>query len=245
MTFWSKLREIVHEFPYLTQSSAMFLLAVSLGLWFRRQAALFTLCAALALANMPLISLHEPAFWRPKLIFNWRGFSPEGALWLVATAVTTWIMAAWWWADRLTWDLRWKPLARRLFVVLAITAATGAACLRIWPAPADIMLANLVAVGTSGVVLSLLAPQGLRFAVFGASGYLVYHTLDTAMFTGLWPSTRAYWNPAAQLSWQLGSVPGYEVVFAMVFGAVWPLTIAYLADLKIVASPDIREGRAT
>jgi len=245
MTFWSNLREIVHEFPYLTQSSAMFLLAVSLGLWFRRQAALFTLCAALALANMPLISLHEPAFWRPKLIFNWRGFSPEGALWLVATAVTTWIMAAWWWADRLTWDLRWKPLARRLFVVLAITAATGAACLRIWPAPADIMLANLVAVGTSGVVLSLLAPQGLRFAVFGASGYLVYHTLDTAVFTGLWPSTRAYWNPAAQLSWQLGSVPGYEVVFAMVFGAVWPLTIAYLADLKIVASPDIREGRAT
>ena len=245
MTFWSNLREIVHEFPYLTQSSAMFLLAVSLGLWFRRQAALFTLCAALALANMPLISLHEPAFWRPKLIFNWRGFSPEGALWLVATAVTTWIMAAWWWADRLAWDLRWRPLARRLFVVLAITAATGAACLRIWPAPADIMLANLVAVGTSGVVLSLLAPQGLRFAVFGASGYLVYHTLDTAVFTGLWPSTRAYWNPAAQLSWQLGSVPGYEIVFAMVFGAVWPLTIAYLADLKIVAPPDVREGRAT
>lgn len=194
MTFWSNLREIVHEFPYLTQSSAMFLLAVSLGLWFRRQAALFTLCAALALANMPLISLHEPAFWRPKLIFHWRGFSPEDALWLVATAVTTWIIAAWWWADRLAWDLRWRPL------VPAIRRpsnyrddGSGVSNMALL---ADIMLANLVAVGMSGVVLSLLAPQGLRFAVFGASGYLVYHTLDTAVFTGLWPSTRAYWNPA-------------------------------------------------
>ena len=244
MTFWSTLREVVREFPYLTQSSVMFLLAVSLGLWFRRQAALFTLCAALALTNMPLISLHEPAFWRPKLILNWRGFSPEGALWLVATAVTTWVMAAWWWADRLTWDLRWKPLARRLVVVLVIAAATGTACLRIWPEPADIMLATLVAVGASGATLSLLAPQGLRFAVFGALGYFVYHTLDTAVFTGLCPATRSYWNPAAQLSWQLGSVPGYEVVFAIVFGAVWPVTIAYLADLQIAAHSGPMERRA-
>jgi hypothetical protein len=239
------LHDVACELHYSTQFSVIFALALPVVLRFRRQYPLFALNTAVALCGMLLVLLYEPAFPQPMLIDLWRGFSTEGVLWIVATAVTLSTIAAWSRSEQLAWKMRRMSLGPTLVVVLTLAVNTRLLCLIIRPTPSDGMAAMPAAIGLMGAVFALLAPRGWKLYFLAAPRYLVDHMLDAAVFDGLWSSTREYWNPAARRSWQPGNLPGCGNVFGLHFGTVRPLTIVYLADVRIQDPPNSSVWTAT
>ena len=78
-------------------------------------------------------------------------------------------------------------------------------------------------------------------ALCGSAGYMLFHFLDVKAFFAIWPETKSYWTPGAQLPFEVLGVPAWEVIWAAAFGFAWPLVLAFALDLRVSAT---RRGSA-
>jgi hypothetical protein len=93
----------------------------------------------------------------------------------------------------------------------------------------------------SGPLLAMLAWGGLLLLIYrplwsiAVSGALISTGLYTAFFklvTVIWPDFTSLWTAENLMGMSLWSIPLEEVLWACLYGAVWPVTVAYILDAR-------------
>jgi hypothetical protein len=98
--------------------------------------------------------------------------------------------------------------------------------------PSNPMPPILVGTVVLAAVLLALRREFLPLALAGAAGYTVFHTVFLAASLQIWPHTRAFWTPAAQLSVEILGVPAYEVLWAAAYGLAAPLLMGHVFNAR-------------
>lgn len=167
-----------------------------------------------------------PAYWEPTQVFRFL-VGPEDLLFSFATGGTVWILLAG----------SYYAIPDRLW---------GRACGARYALVTALFLAGWTVVGLLGLPImwaALVAGVGLWcFLVCRDMAALAVSLKSAAAFTigyTLFVATVLYFSPASALSWTAGGlvgitilgVPLEETLWAVEFGAVWPLLIAYILDI--------------
>lgn len=231
--------------PYLVESLVLVVLAVAMLGCLPRLRGLLLAAGLMAVPCVLLSRYHIPHFWNPVCV-AYCVACPEDVLWVFAAAVTACSLALAPFAGRLNVRLRRRLMWTRYAGVLAGCGLFFAGSLWALPRPDDIMYATVLAMGATGVGCAVLRRDLIPLGVVGSIAYTFYHGADVFAFTHIWPETAAYWKPAAQLPFSIGRVPGFELIWAMTFGFMWPLVMGYCGDLswrQTPASPPLQAPR--
>lgn len=219
-------------YPYLVESLAILLVAGIGLLILHRQWKLVLLSGLFCIPNAVLSAIHVPWFWNPRVIANCFVI-PEDLVWLFAAGMLAWLAASFSFAARLTWRSRPWAMIARYVGCLALESLFLGSALFVCPERVMVMYPTLAAMLLMAAVLACQRRDALPLALAGAFGYTLLHVLDLSAFLCIWPETAAYWNPAAQLPFSVFGIPTFEVIFAMAFGFLWPLVVAFVCDVRI------------
>ena len=226
------LRAWIPHHPYLVESTFLCLLGLGTCFLLPRHRQLILWGAALNLPYALLSWLPVPHFWTPEVTF-YLGTRPEGFLWLGYSGSFAVFCALLPVRSILECRLTMRGILLRYLRVNAVFAAVFAVLFFLLGGFRAVMPATLWSMGMLGAGLFARQPAMWRLSLAGAAGFGIVHWLDVVLFYALWPHTRGYWNPAASLPWSVGGVPGYEVLWGLVFGAVWPLVVVHSCGLNI------------
>lgn len=216
----------VHEYPYLATSVAMLLLAC-LGLWLRPLQAKYALLSGLLGVPYALFSFEfVGSYWHPRTIAFWWITSPEDLLFSFSAGVTAWLLATWPFGDNLRCTPSWNLLLRRYLGLSALGIGIGYAIK--FTHPIGVMNSAMVGVVVVGGLLCWLKRDGLRISLAGMLGFGLYYLVLGAASIGLWPHFAEQWRSAELLSFNIFGLPSYELIWALGYGAVWPLFMAYI-----------------
>jgi hypothetical protein len=220
----------LQSYPYLIESLALLLLAVAMIASMRKQRAVLLAAGVLCVPHAAFAMLHVPAFWQPDVIFHFL-ISPEDVVWAFSVGVIACWLAITPFARRLTYDIQWPALVRR-YLLIGVVGALGFAVGWQWlSAPRFVMWATLFPAAFVAPLVLFLRPHLWPIAICGAFGFMLFHVADIYAFTHLWTQTRAYYNPIAQLPFDILEVPGFEWLVPLVFGFSWPLAVGYMCDV--------------
>ncbi len=209
------------QYPYLAGALVLGSLAVLSAVLQRRRARELGMIAVLGLPFAVFSFEFIPQYWRPNLVL-WLGCcSLEDLLFAAATGVIAWSFAA----ERLHVWLPRPGWLRRFLLIYALGVGTGYLLKYTLPHP-NVMNSTMVGIALSaGVRLwqrrdlwPLMLRGGLLFSLF----YAMFLKLTLLA----WPSFISQWSLTVPFGYWLG-MPAYELFWAVAFGAVWPLFIAY------------------
>lgn len=217
---------LIATYTYLVWSLGllgMFAVAYMLKPAHRRVA----LCsAALSAPYSFLAVVFVPAYWEPAQIFRVL-VGPEDLVFSFANGGMIWILAGAYYA------VPEHPWGRTFCVRCArITASFLAAWLLLWLAGLPLMWAALaVGVGLWCFLISrdlAALPVSLKCAAVFAAGYTLW--LAAILYAN--PGFAESWTPDGLVGVTVLGAPLEEALWAVEFGAVWPLLVAYFLDIE-------------
>jgi len=185
-----------------------------------------------ALATVPftiLVVVSVPGYWRPARIVDGR-LSPEDIVFTCAAGGLSWWLASLPWRRQLTVALAPRASAWR-FMRVALGGgllALGAALPRFKP-----MTAMLLPMAIIGAVLVGVRRDLWRLLVAGMLGYALVHVAVTAAAFAITPHYANAWISDDLWGPIIWRIPLDEIVWPLAFGAVWPLVIAYILDIRL------------
>lgn len=242
------MAEALGGYHYLGFSLKLLALTLLLGwLWQRSGAGqglrahwlAFLLCAPFGLFSFEFI----PKYWNPQVIW-WLGpCSLEDIVFSASTGAIGWCVAVWPLRRRIRHALLEAadgsplPLDRgRLLLRFAIGAAPGTAvayAIGLGIAGTEVMTAVLWGIAAGGAVLLWRMRRLWQLARNGALAFGLGYSLFVKLAFALWPDFMQAWGIAHQPHVWVWGVPLYEGLWAMAFGAVWPLFVGYLLGTEI------------
>ncbi|MGH2348462.1 MAG: hypothetical protein ACRDFT_03225 [bacterium] len=183
--------------------------------------------AAICAPSAVFAFLFVPAYWHPKLIVA-IPVGIEDVLFSFANGGLAWLMISGGrGALRLRIDL--AAIARRWLLMAAIFSPLLAAILWIGlPVMPAVLLCAAVACG----VLLWRQPWHRGLAAKGALAFSAFYGSLLWMAFQLWPEFLHQWNAQALSGVLIAGMPAEEIGWAVAYGAVWPLFMAYLLDAQ-------------
>lgn len=197
----------------------------------RRVALLAGLCGApLGLADAVFV----PQYWDPLHLFG-AAFSVEGMLFSFGNGTLVWLAAALPFSHRTFVRFEWRRMARRY---LACISLGGALLLLLWHGgpglPAlPVMDAALFTLAMAGATLVVLRPDVWPFAVSGALGFTAIYSLQLFTIGWVFPDAPLLWATEIRAGATVLDFPVEELVWALAYGAVCPLAVAYGCDVSL------------
>lgn len=193
----------------------------------------FLLCAPFGLFSFEFI----PKYWNPQVVWWFGPASIEDMFFSASTGAIGWFAAAWPLRARLRHTLLenadggarqliWSRVLLR-FVIGAAPGTAVAYAIGLGIAGTEVMTATLWGIGAGGAVLLWLGRRLWRLAVHGALAFGLGYSLFVKLVFTLWPDFMQAWGIAHQPHVWVWGVPLYEGLWAMAFGAVWPLFVVW------------------
>jgi len=220
----------VGMFPYLIFSFLLFLLFV-LGLTisparFKRSVCLSAILSApTSLASFAFV----PGYWDPKRIVPYE-IGPEDVIFSFSTGGIIWLFIIL--IISLKYDVRHND--RIFFVKYAGLLFFGLLLyFLMWLTRIDIMLATIITVFIIGIWILTQKPDYLILSVVGAIVFPLFYFCILKGFFVMFPEFREQWSLEKLLGIQALGIPVEELMWAFATGAVWPLIIAYLLNVKL------------
>jgi len=230
---------LLSTYPYLGASMMLLTLAALAVLaWPQRRWELLLaglLCAPFACFSFEFI----PQYWQPKVVAYFTVASPEDVLFSFAGGVLGWWAAAWPHRARLTLRLDARTLLKRYLGWGALGVGVGYLLKYSVPNP-QVMLSTLAGMATVGVSLMWIKRRLWPLSLSCIVGYGGVYIGVMFAAQALWPQFITQWTPGSQLARDFFGMPLFEVVWAVGFGAVWPLFIGHVfdAELQPLVGPD-------
>lgn len=224
------MREFFETYPYLLGSLALLILAC-LALWARPEhrrgmvwsGILSTPCAFLAVAFVPY-------YWQPRQLF-WFLAGPEDFIFSFANGVMVWGMVA----DGslvVRRSPRWTRTATRFGMVSMPFFLEWSVLHR---AGLRLMDAACLSAITVLILLILHRPPLWRAATRGALLFVSYYVAWLAALALVAPTFLDQWNHDRLSGVRVGSIPVEEILWAILFGAVWPCLVVFLTEDRRLA----------
>lgn len=205
------------------------------------------LASGLAAAPTGLLdALFMQDYWQPPhFVAPWA--SVEGVLFSFGNGILLWLVAS----RPLRAALpRAKPLAAFAAPLLGLGAFTLAVSLTLWSGGLALtglalMPAMLLALALTGALILARTPRLAPLALAGAAGFTLVYAGELAVLGALDPSYPGLWNAATRTGGTFLGFPAWELGWAAVYGAVWPLCIGWALTRRAAASPASMDAPAT
>jgi len=210
--------------------TTLFLTALCLvGVWLiprHRKTAL--LSAVLAIPGAAYALVFVPAYWNPVLILP-LAIGVEDVLFVFASGGLVWLLVAVWTPgillsiDAATVAKRWLAVTAAFTLLLVIIARAGVPVMHAGVAGAAVILGTIL---WRRPAYWLLAVRGtIAFTIL--YGAVVFGSLH------MWPGTLSQWNTRALSGIVFLGAPVEEMVWALTYGAVYPVVMAFFLDARI------------
>jgi len=220
-------------YPYLLVSLALCAAALLLVLVSGEHRRLLVTCGALA-APLALFSWQFiPEYWNPRVLVRCVT-TVEDVLFSASMGVIAMALALAPFRRRVRANITAAVVLRRCALCLGLVLGLHSLLLYAVFGPARVMHSLMVAVGFFAVVLTIVRRETIPVA---AVGFLVFPTFYFAVVKLCFlafPASVQYWVPLAQLPFQVGGIPAFELVWAAAWGATWPPLMWYAADMTVV-----------
>jgi hypothetical protein len=167
-------------------------------------------------------------YWHPRTVAYWRATSPEDLLFSFSTGVIVWSLATWLGSPIPILAIDTKRLVQRYLALSALGIGTG--YFFKFFHPIGVMNSAMVGIGLVGLVVAASRRDAWRLALGGLVGFGAFYIGLGALISVLWPSFVGQWQSGEMLRFSVLGLPGYELVWALAYGAVWPLFMAYCFD---------------
>ncbi len=218
------MKFLLEAYPYLFGSLALLGLS-AVGFWLlpdqRRPMLLSGLLAApFALASIELV----PEYWNPVRVAVFL-IGPEDVIFTIAAGLLAWSLAVFPLHRRLVLDFHLREMLRPLafclflgFVVHVVCRLGGVRGIQSHMVPAAVV----------GAVLLVLRPSLWPIPLVGALFFPPVYLSVPLVLLRLRPDFLLQWNAAHLSGVFLFGVPGEEALWALGYGAFWPLLVAFV-----------------
>jgi hypothetical protein len=169
-------------------------------------------------------------YWNPPTVLPF-WISIEDFIFAFASTGLATMSAFWPVRHRLTWEIQpGKVMSRYLTFILAFSPV-AAICSFLDFKPMTSMLLPII---FAGMTLIWLRPQHWITAAAGCSGFTIIHMMVLKLSFKVTPDFAGSWSFFNLWGLQFSGIPLDEIMWAVAFGAIWPLFIAYLLDVRLV-----------
>jgi hypothetical protein len=240
------------EYTYAAGALLMLLVALGCGLLWRGPAAAQGRRGMLysALLGWPfgLFSFENiPKYWVPKTIAWFGAASPEDLVFVCGSAAVTWCWAILPLRGRLRHaaleragqpgPADWRGILLR-FVAGSAPGIGLAYALGLGIAGTKVITATLWGYALGGALLLWLKRDCWRMMLYGGAGFTLTYLLLLRLILWRWPAFAGAWNSSLQPQpWLLG-LPLHEYGWAIGYGTVWPLFVAWCLGTRLAAAAD-------
>jgi hypothetical protein len=185
-----------------------------------------SMLAAIVLAPFAVMGfVFVPAYWQPDHWFTFvRGVGVEDVLFCFACGGVSWVVAATGCGVRV--DVLPEPGAL-LARLLAWAAIAFAGVVAAWWAGCGILEAVIAGFVLSGLVVLGREPRGARLILPGAIGFTLVYAAVSWVVLAVYPEAGGFWVAEAISGRRVLGLPVEELVWAVSFGATWPVVFTY------------------
>jgi uncharacterized membrane-anchored protein len=206
----------------------------------------FLLCAPFGLFSFEFI----PKYWDPQLLWWFGPASIEDIIFSASTGAIGWFAAAW----PLRWRLRhgmlddvecsgqqphWLRLLRR-FVFGAAPGILVAYAIGLGVSGTEVMTATLWGIVCGGLLLLWRMRSLWQLGLLGGLAFGIAYCAFVKLIFTLWPDFMQAWGIAHQPHVWVWGIPLYEGLWAIAFGAVWPLFVSLCLGTKLLSSQTVQ-----
>jgi hypothetical protein len=217
--------------PYLIANIPM--LVAMIVVWrYARPREVGRLVAPAGLLNIPssLIAFtFEGDYWTPDR-FGGLLIGVEDLVFCFVAGALAWLVAAWPFRRRIRSTFRWR-IALTRYAVLGLLGGGViiGSHLGDRPSMTGFAVASLLVLAT----VLILRHELWVFALTGAALYSAMHVLVVRLQFWIWPEYVNFWNHGGLLGSTIAGVPLFEFAWSAVFGAVWPVTVAFVFGASV------------
>ena len=226
----SDMLEFLSTYTYFTLSLALFGLFLTAYGLLPRQRRLMLLGALVSTPTAFYAVAFVPEYWDPvqllrfgagpeDLIFS---FSVGGLVWLIVPAAHS----------GYTMHVNIRPW-RMVRACLGLMLVFHGVWLSLWQIGMGVMSAELVASAVLVVVVVALRPHLWRIVAAGPLLFALPYTVFVSLVLSVRPQFLGQWNLQSLSDLYVLGIPLEETAWALSYGAAWPLSLAYLFDLRL------------
>jgi len=187
------------------------------------------LCTPFGLFSIWLV----PSYWSPCWIWSLGGVGVEDLLFSFAVGGWVWILAVFFLRKRIVLRIHLLQVLARYALIMGC----GLSCWGLaWKWLHDPMLAVWVSFVAGTLVHLLLRPSLWRLAVSGGLGFGLIYGLGMKVWLWSLPSFAASWPATTRWNHFFLGIPCGELIWAVTYGACWPLALAFLFRAEWIPS---------
>ncbi len=221
------------SYHYLAAGLTLSVLAAFTFVVLRRQWPILLLSGLLAVPPAFFSCEFIPAYWNPRVLFHYIT-SLEDILFSVSVGVISMFIALLPYANQVKCQIDYRPMAKRFVLTFSLLISLWVVFRTALPEIFFVMPLALALIVALGIVLTIARRDLLMFAVRGGFSFTAFYLCILLVIKILQPTFFNSWNPAAQFPISAYGIPTYELLWALVYGCVWPLYIAFVCDLQIM-----------
>lgn len=224
------MADIWSTYPYLWWSLSSLTLALLILLRDPHQRR-YCLVSGLLSAPYGFASLvYVPEYWNPIRIITFWKTGPEDLIFSFANGVVAWKIAALLTSGRLVSSIDLRHILFGYGVISGLGFGLTAAC---WSLGVGIMASTMIACGPITLVLLVVRRNLWLLSLAGGVGFSLYYFPTLLLIFRIWPSFLDQWNSRNLWGASLVGIPADEMVWAFVYGLVWPLWMGWLFRSRI------------
>ena len=223
--------EVAAHYWYLTCSLVYAIIITGLARFTltRAQFALTMLSGLIVLPVLVFVPFLEGNYWHPVRLGGWV-IGIEDALISFDSSANAWYLVAVAFGPRLEYRYQFGRSLRRYLLAIVVPAAIYLAGIRLrWDPMTALLLTYLLA----GFVFWCWHRSDWRFIVIGGFGYcLTLYAIERVSF-GFFPGMIQQWNLDGPWGAVIAGLPLGEIVWALLYGAYWPLFTALVYEVTL------------
>jgi hypothetical protein len=216
-------------YPYLGLSSFLFLFSLVLILSLPRHRKILIFSGLFSLPFSLFSIAFVPEYWNPEKIGGWI-VGIEDLLFSFATGCIAWGIYCLISKKECRFNFSFFSILKRYMIVTNLCILAG---IFLWLADIPIMTATIIIILIVGVIL-FYYHKNLWFSILlGAIGFTIFYAIIISLFYKFWPLIFFQWSTGCLSGMVILGIPIEEIIWAFVFGAVWPMFIIFIGDIKV------------
>jgi hypothetical protein len=215
-------------YPYLGLSLFLFFIALILMIAFPKRRRLMLFSGLFSLPFSLFSVAFVPEYWNP---VRWGGsiVGIEDILFSFSTGCIVWLFACLISRQHFGFNADFKNIMKRYLLVVNGGIFCG---ILLWVSGMLVMTATIILISAVGLVLWYCYKKWWFFLLSGALGFTLFYVLVMAAVFVVWPHFVFQWSFENLSGLSVFGIPCEEVIWAFVFGAVWPVFFVFITDSK-------------
>lgn len=220
---------ILKTYPYLISTLFLLFILMVLIIFNRGQRHPIFLSAVLSVPTASASIYFVPEYWNPVRLLN-SAIGIEDIIFAFSTGGILWVLGVWPFRNRISVRLHIGPILSRFILCTLIAVLTVSILIAIG---IGVMTATLLSLVTVGIVLIRFRPDLWLISLTGSICFTLFYAAFTKTVFLIWPEMILQWNSSYLWGIYIIGLPLEEILWGPVYGAVWPLIMAYSFDLKL------------